>query len=184
MTLLNPFFGEFGGMYVPQILIPALLQLEKAFVDAQEDPAFIAEFQELLTEYAGRPTPLTLTRNLTKGTKTRLYLKREDLLDDQAKELPADEGEYELRARLKITPFQHGSAAPKLFVSCFSGCAYLPGDFRRPFGRGTSLHRRNPPFRRCELSEQQHVVRGVDIPLRGVAAAARIGPLRERNPIQ
>ncbi|CAJ1812126.1 Tryptophan synthase beta chain [Aeromonas salmonicida] len=67
-------------MYVPQILIPALLQLEKAFVDAQEDPAFIAEFQELLTEYAGRPTPLTLTRNLTKGTKTRLYLKREDLL--------------------------------------------------------------------------------------------------------
>jgi tryptophan synthase beta chain len=80
MTLLNPFFGEFGGMYVPQILIPALLQLEKAFVDAKDDPAFVAEFQALLTEYAGRPTPLTLTRNLTKGTKTRLYLKREDLL--------------------------------------------------------------------------------------------------------
>lgn len=80
MTLLNPFFGEFGGMYVPQILIPALLQLEKAFVDAKDDPAFVAEFQSLLTEYAGRPTPLTLTRNLTKGTKTRLYLKREDLL--------------------------------------------------------------------------------------------------------
>ena len=37
MTLLNPFFGEFGGMYVPQILVPALLQLEKAFVDAQAD---------------------------------------------------------------------------------------------------------------------------------------------------
>ena len=67
-------------MYVPQILIPALLQLEKAFVDAKDDPAFVAEFQALLTEYAGRPTPLTLTRNLTKGTKTRLYLKREDLL--------------------------------------------------------------------------------------------------------
>ena len=57
MTLLNPFFGEFGGMYVPQILIPALLQLEKAFVDAKDDPAFVAEFQALLTEYAGRPTP-------------------------------------------------------------------------------------------------------------------------------
>ena len=39
MTLLNPFFGEFGGMYVPQILIPALLQLEKAFVDAKDDPS-------------------------------------------------------------------------------------------------------------------------------------------------
>ena len=46
MTLLNPFFGEFGGMYVPQILIPALLQLEKAFVDAKDDPAFVAEFEQ------------------------------------------------------------------------------------------------------------------------------------------
>src|SRR5476649_1678063 len=80
MTLLNPYFGEFGGMYVPQILVPALLQLEAAFVSAQSDPAFQAEFSDLLTNYAGRPTPLTLCRNLTKGTKTKLYLKREDLL--------------------------------------------------------------------------------------------------------
>lgn len=39
-TLLNPYFGEFGGMYVPQILMPALRQLEEAFVSAQKDPAF------------------------------------------------------------------------------------------------------------------------------------------------
>ncbi|PSJ45990.1 tryptophan synthase subunit beta [Zobellella taiwanensis] len=80
MTLLNPFFGEFGGMYVPQILMPALLQLEQAFVDAQQDPEFEREFRELLSEYAGRPTPLTRVRNLAAHTKTRIYLKREDLL--------------------------------------------------------------------------------------------------------
>lgn len=80
MTLLNPFFGEFGGMYVPQILMPALLQLEQAFVDAQQDPEFEREFRELLSEYAGRPTPLTRVRNLAAHTKTSIYLKREDLL--------------------------------------------------------------------------------------------------------
>lgn len=47
-TLLNPYFGEFGGMYVPQILMPALRQLEEAFVSAQKDPAFQAEFTDLL----------------------------------------------------------------------------------------------------------------------------------------
>ncbi|MFH7565903.1 MULTISPECIES: tryptophan synthase subunit beta [Oceanimonas] len=80
MSLLNPFFGDFGGMYVPQILMPALLQLEQAFVDAQQDPEFDREFRELLAEYAGRPTPLTRVRNLASNTKTRIYLKREDLL--------------------------------------------------------------------------------------------------------
>ncbi|WP_411706149.1 tryptophan synthase subunit beta, partial [Edaphovirga cremea] len=80
MTLLNPYFGEFGGMYVPQILMPALKQLEEAFVSAQSDPEFQAEFLDLLKNYAGRPTALTLCKNLTAGTKTKLYLKREDLL--------------------------------------------------------------------------------------------------------
>ncbi len=79
-TLLNPYFGEFGGMCVPQILMPALRQLEEAFVSAQKDPAFQAEFTDLLKNYAGRPTALTKCRNLTEGTRTTLYLKREDLL--------------------------------------------------------------------------------------------------------
>ena len=79
-TLLNPYFGEFGGMYVPEILIPVLQQLEKAFVEAKDDPEFQREFQDLLKNYAGRPTALTLCHNLTKGTKAKIYLKREDLL--------------------------------------------------------------------------------------------------------
>ena len=69
-------FGRFGGCYVPEILVPALEQLEGAFLDAQEDPAFAAELNGLLANYAGRPTPLTRCRNLPDN----IYLKREDLL--------------------------------------------------------------------------------------------------------
>ena len=72
-------FGRFGGVYVPEILVPALEQLEAAFLDAQEDGAFRAELDGLLTTYAGRPTPLTRCRNLGRD-KARIYLKREDLL--------------------------------------------------------------------------------------------------------
>jgi len=73
---LNGRFGRFGGCYVPEILVPALEQLEAAFLDAQDDPAFAAELNGLLANYAGRPTPLTRCRNLTGN----IYLKREDLL--------------------------------------------------------------------------------------------------------
>jgi tryptophan synthase beta chain len=72
-------FGAYGGAYVPEILVPALEQLEAAFLDAQGDSAFQAELADLLTKYAGRPTPLTRCRNLGAG-KARIYLKREDLL--------------------------------------------------------------------------------------------------------
>ena len=74
---LNGRFGRFGGTYVPEILMPALEQLEGAFLDAQDDPAFAAELQDLLVNYAGRPTPITRCRNLGHG---KLWLKREDLL--------------------------------------------------------------------------------------------------------
>jgi len=69
-------FGRFGGTYVPEILVPALEQLEAAFLDAQGDSDFQAELGDLLTNYAGRPTPLTRCRNLPGN----IYLKREDLL--------------------------------------------------------------------------------------------------------
>ena len=69
-------FGRFGGCYVPEILVPALEQLEAAFLDSQDDPAFADELNSLLSNYAGRPTPLTRCRNLP----SNIYLKREDLL--------------------------------------------------------------------------------------------------------
>jgi tryptophan synthase beta chain len=73
---MNGRFGRFGGCYVPEILVPALEQLEAAFLDAEDDPAFAAELNGLLANYAGRPTPLTRCRNLPGN----IYLKREDLL--------------------------------------------------------------------------------------------------------
>jgi tryptophan synthase beta chain len=72
-------FGDYGGAYVPEILVPAIEQLEAAFLDASEDPAFRAELDALLAKYAGRPTPLTRCRNLG-SERARIYLKREDLL--------------------------------------------------------------------------------------------------------
>jgi tryptophan synthase beta chain len=71
-------FGRFGGCYVPEILVPALEQLEAAFLDSEEDEDFRSELDGLLADYAGRPTPLTRCRNLGGGSK--IYLKREDLL--------------------------------------------------------------------------------------------------------
>lgn len=73
---LNGRFGRFGGCFVPEILVPALEQLEAAFLDARDDPAFANELGHLLSNYAGRPTPLTQCRNLP----SNIYLKREDLL--------------------------------------------------------------------------------------------------------
>jgi len=117
-TLLNPYFGEFGGMYVPQILMPALRQLEEAFVSAQKDPAFQAEFTDLLKNYAGRPTALTKCRNLTEGTKTTLYLKREDLLHGGAHKTNQVLGQALLAKRMGKTEIiaetgagQHGVAS-------------------------------------------------------------------------
>jgi tryptophan synthase beta chain len=72
-------FGDYGGAYVPEILMPALEELEAAFLWAQEDSGFQSELSELLMKYAGRPTPLTRCRNLG-NERARIYLKREDLL--------------------------------------------------------------------------------------------------------
>ena len=77
---LPGYFGRFGGVFVPEILVPPLEQLEAAFLDAQGDAAFVTELHELLEHYAGRPTPLYQCRNLGAETGSRLWLKREDLL--------------------------------------------------------------------------------------------------------
>jgi tryptophan synthase beta chain len=72
-------FGEFGGRFVPETLIPACQELEAAFVDAWADPSFRTELDEVLREYAGRPSMITECHNLSEQLGIRLILKREDL---------------------------------------------------------------------------------------------------------
>ncbi len=79
-TLLPPKFGPYGGQFVPETLMPALIELEQAFVDAQKDPAFRREFEGLLASFVGRPTPLTYAKRLSEQLGgAQIYLKREDL---------------------------------------------------------------------------------------------------------
>jgi tryptophan synthase beta chain len=72
-------FGEFGGRFVPESLVPACQELEEAFRAAWADPGFHREFETILAEYAGRPTPVTECRRLSERLGIRILLKREDL---------------------------------------------------------------------------------------------------------
>ncbi|MDK4337488.1 tryptophan synthase subunit beta [Corynebacterium accolens] len=114
-TLLPAYFGEFGGQYVPESLIPALDQLEQAFVDAQNDPSFREELAGLLRDYLGRPTPVTEVKKL--GGKARIFLKREDLVHGGAHKTNQVLGQALLAKRMGKTRIiaetgagQHGTA--------------------------------------------------------------------------
>ena len=72
-------FGDFGGRFVPETLVPACQELEAAFADAWNDPLFRADLDQLLREYAGRPSMITECHNLSEQLGIRLFLKREDL---------------------------------------------------------------------------------------------------------
>ncbi len=78
-------FGEFGGQFVPEVLIPPLKELEREYNRLKKDDSFIRELDYYLKVYAGRPTPLYFAENLTKHTAgAKIYLKREDLLHSGA----------------------------------------------------------------------------------------------------
>lgn len=115
-TLLPAYFGEFGGQFVPESLIPALDQLEQAFVDAQNDPSFREELSGYLRDYLGRPTPLTEATKL--GGKARIFLKREDLVHGGAHKTNQVIGQALLAKRMGKTRIiaetgagQHGTAS-------------------------------------------------------------------------
>lgn len=114
-TLLPAYFGEFGGQFVPESLLPALDQLEKAFVDAMDDGSFQKELGDLLRDYLGRPTPITKIQNL--NSTARIYLKREDLVHGGAHKTNQVLGQALLAKRMGKTRIiaetgagQHGTA--------------------------------------------------------------------------
>ena len=150
MAKLDAYFGEYGGQYVPQILVPALDQLEQAFIDAQEDPEFRSEFMTLLQEYAGRPTALTLTRNLTKSTKTKLYLKREDLLHGGAHKTNQVLGQALLAKRMGKDEIIAETGAGQHGVAAALACALL-GLKCRVYMGAKDIERQSPNVFRMKL---------------------------------
>lgn len=150
MSKLDPYFGEFGGQYVPEILIPALNQLEDAFIDAQNDAEFIREFHDLLKNYAGRPTALTLCKNLTAGTKTKLYLKREDLLHGGAHKTNQVLGQALLAKRMGKNEIIAETGAGQHGVATALACALLNMKCRIYMG-AKDVERQSPNVFRMKL---------------------------------
>jgi len=114
---MDGYFGRFGGTFVPEVLMPALEELEAGFLEARRDAAFRAELDGLLTDYAGRPTPLYACRNLARESGSRIWLKREDLLHGGAHKTNQALGQALLARRLGKTRLiaetgagQHGVA--------------------------------------------------------------------------
>lgn len=95
------YFGKFGGKFVPEILVPAINELEAAFHLYKDDPTFLAEYHELLEEYVGRPTALTFANRLTEHYgKAKIYLKREDLCHTGAHKINNAIGQVLLAVRM------------------------------------------------------------------------------------
>jgi len=124
-TVLPAYFGEFGGMYVGELLVPALEQLEQAFIESQSDEAFLTEFNSLLTHYAGRPTPLTLCRNMVKNPLAKIYLKREDLLHGGAHKTNQVLGQALLAKRMGKTEIIAETGAGQHGVATAIACSLL-----------------------------------------------------------
>jgi tryptophan synthase beta chain len=131
-------YGEYGGRFVPETLIPALDELEAGWRAAREDPSFQDELDELGRSYAGRPTPLTLAERFAPGK--RLYLKREDLLHTGAHKLNNALGQALLALRLgkrrivaETGAGQHGVATATVCARFGLDCVVYMGseDMRR-----------------------------------------------------
>ena len=98
-------FGDFGGRFVAETLMPLLLKLEQAYNDVKDDPAFHAELNGLLKHYVGRPNPLYLAERLTKHLGgAKIYFKREDLNHTGAHKINNCLGQILLAKRMGKTP--------------------------------------------------------------------------------
>ena len=122
-------FGDFGGRFVPEALMPACLELEIAFKDAWSDPAFIEEYNTVLRQFAGRPTPVTPLLRLSEKLGINVYAKREDLAHTGSHKINNVVGQTLLTKRMGKTRViaetgagQHGvataTAAARLGLEC------------------------------------------------------------------
>ncbi|MFO7535696.1 MAG: tryptophan synthase subunit beta [Kiritimatiellia bacterium] len=134
-------FGPYGGRYVGETLMPALIELDRARIAAMADPRFQSEFREMLRTYVGRPTPLDFAARLTADTGgARLYLKREDLAHTGAHKINNTVGQGLLARRMGKTRLiaetgagQHGVATATVAARFGMACTIYMGeeDIRR-----------------------------------------------------
>jgi tryptophan synthase beta chain len=143
-------FGPYGGQYVPETLMPALAELEAAWLDAQRDPAFTTRLHELLRDYAGRPTPLYLAERLSEATGRTIYLKREDLLHTGAHKINNALGQALLAKRMGKPRVIAETGAGQHGVATATACALL--DLECVVYMGTEdMRRQDPNVKRMRL---------------------------------
>ena len=132
----NGHFGKFGGRYVPEMLIPALEELEKAYDEAKNDPDFQKEFENLLKNYSGRPTPLVYAKNLTeKLGGAKIYIKNEGLNHTGAHKITHCIGQGLVAKRMGKTRIiaetgagQHGVATATIAAKLGFECTIYMGE--------------------------------------------------------
>ncbi|MFP5232731.1 MAG: tryptophan synthase subunit beta [Acidobacteriota bacterium] len=156
-------FGVYGGRYVPETLMAALLELEAAYAEAQADPAFHAELDGLLKDYCGRPTPLYAAKRLSEMLGgARIYLKREDLLHTGAHKINNALGQALLARRMGKQRIIAETGAGQHGVATATVCAL--------FGMECVVYMGEEDMRRQELNVFRMRLLGAEV--RGVGAGS------------
>jgi tryptophan synthase beta chain len=125
MSAVEHRFGPYGGQYVPETLMPALAELEAAWVSARDDPGFQAELDTLLRDYVGRPSALYLARRLSQAAGHPIYLKREDLNHTGAHKINNAIGQALLAKRMGKRRIIAETGAGQHGVATATACALL-----------------------------------------------------------
>lgn len=143
-------FGEYGGQYVPETLIPALQELEAAWIDAREDADFQTDLHTLLCDYAGRPTSLYLAERLSEHVGYPVYLKREDLMHTGAHKINNALGQALLAKRLGKRRIIAETGAGQHGVATATACARLELECEIFMGE-EDIRRQAPNVKRMQL---------------------------------
>lgn len=143
-------YGPYGGQYVPETLMPALGELEAAWVAARADPLFRAELDVLLRDFAGRPTPLFLAERLSEAAGHELWLKREDLMHTGSHKLNNALGQALLARRMGKRRIIAETGAGQHGVASATACALLDLECIVYMG-AEDIRRQEPNVRRMEL---------------------------------
>ena len=119
------YYGIFGGAFIPEMLYPNTEELRQNYIRIMEDPGFKKEFQQLLRDYVGRPTPLYFAKNLSEKHNTRIYLKREDLCHTGAHKVNNTIGQILLAKRLGKNRIIAETGAGQHGVATATVCALM-----------------------------------------------------------